>query len=190
MSIVDSIRNELDPKEIMRAVGRKHDDARIQYRMTTNTVESIEDFTRKIGDYFMHHYAHCFDGSSLPMYECEQRAKEIITNAYTRRDGNFLSAFNDAKDGLNGGMRRILDLIADGLKEDGIRRYTEHILDTRISPASYDEQLQIIRELLPRLGLTEQASHPERYVSDYKKLIQAYLKRLRETETLFQQFPA
>ena len=57
-----------------------------------------------------------------------------MESEYKRQGGNLMSAYKDANDGTNGGMRIILDAIADHLKEESVERYIRYRLqpDTSI----------------------------------------------------------
>ena len=47
------------------------------------------------------------------------KAKEIVEQEYRRRQGDIVTAYNNAHDGTNGGLRAILDIIAEKLKAEG-----------------------------------------------------------------------
>ena len=100
-----------------------------------------------------------------------------------------MSAFNDAHDGTNGGLRVILDIIADGLKAESVERYVRDVFDRHVAPNSWEDKVTIIREFLARCGPDLSSSirrdEPERYAQNYRELIDAYVQGLRQTSSLF-----
>ena len=194
MVALTSLMNELDERTIALKVGIPHDNARVRYRLDRNTVSDFDDFTDVITDYEQHHVAACVaPGAALSRAQAGGRAKEQIEEEYRRRHGgNLVTAFNDAQDGTNGGLRRILDIIAEKLKAEAVERHIRHAFDTHVSPDSWEGKVALIREFLDRFGHTLSPSirvdQAARYAQNYQDLIRSYLKALQETSSVFRQF--
>ena len=82
----------------------------------------------------------------MPTSEAYGRAKELLEREYRKRNGDIVSAFNDACDGTNGGLRAVLDAIADGLKAEVIERYITDVFDRYVAPNSWESKVDIIRQ--------------------------------------------
>jgi hypothetical protein len=190
MTAIESIMSALEERNIARVVGIPHDEARMRFRIESNTVSTFNQFTEIIGNYYNYHFANCIaEGGSLPPHEARGRAKEILEREYRRRNGDIAAAFNDAHEGTNGGMRVILDTIADALKAESVERYMREIFDQYVAPNSWEDKLEIIRQFIARCGLELSTSihkdQPERYAQNYRELIQAYVQGLRQTSSIF-----
>ena len=190
MNAIESILAALDERALARAVGLAHDEARVRFPLRHNTVETFDEFTKIIGDYYNHHFSSCIAGKAkLPEPEARSRAKELLEREYRRRHGDIVSAFNDAHDGTNGGLREILDTIADALKAESIERYVRDLFDRQVAPNSWEDKVEIIREFIARCGLELSASirrdQPERYAQNYRDLIEAYVQGLRQAGSVF-----
>lgn len=190
MTNINNIMAALDERTLAREVGAAHDEARLRYPLQRNTVGSFEEFTAVAGDYYNHHFSRCVsNGGRLSVAESRGRAKELIERQYRRRDGDIVTAFNDAHDGTNGGLRVILDLIADGLKEESIMRHVREVFDREVTPNSWDDKVTIIRQFIARCGGELSSSirrdQPERYAQNYRELIEAYVHGLRRTSSMF-----
>jgi hypothetical protein len=162
----------------------------MRYPLRTNTVSSFTEFSNLIGDYYNHHFTTCVsNGGTLSRTEATGRAKEILQREYDRHHGDIVSAFNDAHDGTNGGMRRILDHIAEGLKAESVRRYIEAVFDRHVAPNSWEDKVEIIRQLIAHcddhLTSSIQTDQPERYARDFQELIRSYVAGLQRTSTVF-----
>jgi len=189
MSALKSILDALDEKNIAMNIGSAHDQARMRYHLPSNVVESEDEFCNILADYFNHHFSACnANGGRLSRSEAYQRAKEIIDRYYQRRkNGNFINAYNDAHEGMNGGMRVILDIIADDLKMRSIERYIQNVFDRFVAFNSWEKKVSIMRQFLNHcghlLGSSIDRSKPEKYAKDFTHVIRSYVEAIRQTST-------
>jgi len=190
MNAIETLLAALDERALAREVGLAHDEARLHFPLKHNTVDTFDEFTAIIGNYYNHHFSRAIAGrAKLPEPEARSRAKELLEREYRRRHGDIVSAFNDAHDGTNGGLRVILDTIADGLKAESIERYARDVFDRHVAPNSWEDKVEIIRQFIARCGLelssSIQRDQPERYAQNYRDLIEAYVQGLRQTSSVF-----
>lgn len=190
MASIHSLMAELDERNIAQRVGLPHDEARMRYTLRSNTVRDFDEFARQIGDYYNYHFANCVSrGGSMSASEASGRAKELLEKEYRRRNGDIVSAFNDAHDGTNGGMRAVLDVICEGLKADSVERHIRDAFDRNVAPNAWDQKVEIIRQFIsftgPMLSSSIRADQPERYAQNYQELIRAYVNGLQKTSSIF-----
>jgi hypothetical protein len=183
----------LDERQIAEAVGLLHDEARMSFPLQRNTVSSFDEFSRIIGGYVSHHYAYCVArGGTMSPAEAVSWAKEILEDEYRRRGGDIVSAYNDAHEGTNGGLRVTLNTIADRIKADSVERYIRDVLDQHVAPNSWEDKVALMREFLARCGVSlstsVRADQPERYAQNYRELVRAYVRALQQTSTVFRRF--
>lgn len=188
MERIQDLIEKLGEKEVSR-IGRPHDEARISYRLNSNTVKSFKEFSYITGDYTNHHIGICkLNGGQLPSYEAVSMAKELIERAYGR-NGDIISAYNDAHDGTNSGLRGILDMIADQLKMESVQRYMRNVFDEIVTPNSWEDKVEIIRQFVDQYGAQFSDSldpnQIERYAGNYSDLIHSYINGLRNTSSFF-----
>lgn len=193
MGSLGSLLSELDEMAVARNVGIPHDEARMNYALRRNTVGSFDEFTDIVADYYNHHVSRCVvRGGNLSRTEAAGRAKEILESEYRRQGGNTITAYNDAHDGTNGGLRVVLDRIAEKLKAESVERYVREAFDRHIAPNSWEQKVDIMRQFLSRFGTQLSSSiridQPERYAQNYEELIRAYVESLRRTSTVFRRF--
>jgi len=193
MSAIGEILLALEERTIARKVGIPHDEARMRYPLRSNTVGSIAEFFTAIGDYYNHHSSQCVSrGGTMSSAEAKGHAKEALEREYRRRRGNIVSAYNDAHDGTNGGLRVVLDTIAESLKAESVERYMRDVLDRYVAPNEWAQKVEIIRQLIAQCGMnlstSIQADQPERYAQDYAELIRAYVTGLQQTSSVFRRF--
>jgi hypothetical protein len=181
---------ELDERNIAQKIGIRHDEVRMRYPLQSNTVDDFEEFSRIIGDYCNYHFTSCISfGGYLLASEAVSRAKEILEQEYRRKGGDIVTAYNDSHEGTNGGLRVILDIIAEGLKAESVERHIRDAFDRYVAPNSWEQKVEIIRQFIAQCGAllssSIQANEPARYARDFQELIKSYTTALQNTSSIF-----
>ncbi len=190
MGTIHNLLSALDEREVARQTMR-HDEVRMRYPLSSNTVRDFHEFSTVITDYYNYHHTTCISrGGSLSNIDAYGEVKDLLEREYRRRsNGDIVAAFNDAHDGTNGGMRVVLDLIADSIKAKAVERYTATMFDMHVAPNAWDDKVDIIRQFIqccgPMLAGSIVAHQPERYAHDFTELIKAYVEGLRRTSSIF-----
>jgi len=190
MVSINTLLAELDERTIAQRIGIPHDEARMRYPVRSNTIEGFDEFNWIIADYYNQHFTACVSyGGSLSASEAASRAKELLEREYRRRGGDIVMAYNDAHDGTNGGVRLVLDTIAEGLKAESVERYIRDAFDRYVAPNSWEQKVDIIRQFVAQCGVHLASSirtdQPERYASNYQELIHSYVTALQKTSSIF-----
>ena len=190
MVSIEALLEELDERKIAKKVGLPNDNARISYALKSNIVGNFDEFNRIIGDYYNHHFTQCVSkGGNLSISEASGRAKEILDREYRRRDGDVVTAFDDAHEGTNGGLRVVLDTIAESIKAESTERYIRDVFDRHVAPNAWDKKVEIIRQFINQTSVTIGSSinkdQPERYAQNYQDLIRSFVNGLQRTSSIF-----
>lgn len=190
MATIDSLLSALDEQTIAERIGIPHDETRMRYHLSSNTVRDFHQFSEIIANYYNYHFTQCVShGGMLAPSEACSEAKEFLESGYRRRHGDIVSAFDDAYAGTNGGMRLILDMIADGLKARAVERYVRDAFDRHVAPNSWEQKVDMIRQFISLYGHVLSSSivagQPERYAHDYSELIRSFVEGLRQTSSIF-----
>jgi hypothetical protein len=193
MFSLDNLLATMDEGAIAKNVGIPHDEARMRYFLSKNTVESFDEFTDVIGDYYNHHISECVvRGGIMSRTEAAGKAKEILMQEYRPQGGNVITAYKDAQEGTNGGVRVVLDRIAESLKTESVERYIRDAFDRYVDPSSWTKKVDIMNQFMVRYGHmlspTIRVDQPESYAQNYEELIRAYVDALKRTSTVFRRF--
>jgi hypothetical protein len=168
MSSLDELRQALDARTITRKIGVTHDEARLRYFLDSNTVDTLEEFARVLGEYFVHHFAFCTAPEGrLPLPEVAGRVKEILNHEYQRGNNVVIAAYRDARDGVHGGLLTILDRIAEALKKEAIELYVRETIERHVASYPCEQQADLIRQFIATCGYSldhvDPADLPGRY---------------------------
>ena len=179
----------LSERTIAREVALRHDEARNRFPLERNTVETFDEFTGVVGGYYAHHFRHVTGGASLSATEAAGRAKELLEQVLRRQGGDVSSAFSDAHLGINGGLRVILDQLAEGLKYEFVERYIRDVFDRQVAPNAWEAKVEIVRQFIQRcpeiLSTAVDVNTPERYAQNYRDLIRSYVDGLQRASSMF-----
>jgi hypothetical protein len=190
MITLRTLLDELDEVNLAQVIGIPHDQARLNYRPPAATVRDWDEFMRLITDYYNYHYSTCNTGGGrLRPEEARGRAKRLLEQEYRRRRGDIRMAFAAARDGVDGGVRGILDALTEGIKAESMEFYIQDRIDEFAPEGDYNrrshaaaEVLNAFAHILPR---STQARNPHRYANDLPSLIRAYVDGLRQSSSLF-----
>lgn len=86
-------------------------------------------------------------------------------------------------------MRVVLDTIAEALKAEAVERYITDAFDRHITPNSWEQKVDMIRQFIaycgPNLSSSIRTDQPERYAHDSSELIRTYVEGLQQTSAIF-----
>jgi len=190
MSRIANMIEDLRETTIARNIGIPHDQARNGFPIQSNVVTDYPQFEHLIASYYSHHYKLTYPGCALPWSECLDRAKHVLEQEFQRRHrGDLVSCYRGAVAGLDGGVRAILDILAESIKAQAVQRYVREVFDRYVSPVERSDKVAIIREFFAECGRylspTIDQSDPSRYARDYTSIVNAYVMSLQEVSSIF-----
>ena len=150
---VDRILDLLDQDYINKNVLMHHDYGRESFQVPTMVVSDHQEFKYLLTSYVQHHLSSVGQGEPPPE-KAFGEAKSILDRAYSEdpyQDG-YSRALQVALDGAQGGMRAILNEIADELKRRALHDYTDHVYYEHINVLSKEDNLALSRAFFERFG--------------------------------------
>jgi hypothetical protein len=179
----------LDERGIATHVGRHHDNARLQFAPPGNQVNSFTEFRQLVCQFYNFQLTQSLGAGPVPEYEAWGRVKPILEQAYRRRRQTINNAIADAIEGTNGGVRGILDTIADAMKEESVQNFTEGAFDNVCPPNSWSGKVELMRQFQHQygeaLGEPVRSMPAEAYASHYKELLQSFVHHMNDVARQF-----
>ncbi len=177
MSRIDNLLRALDDVAIAKMIGNKHDDARLEYPKPP-PINTYEDFLEVIGDYYSYHTTTCIAvGGTISKIEAKGEAERILQEQ-TRKDSMIL--FKDAKNGANGGIRMLLDYIANALKTRSMQGYSNVIIAANVKRDDPRDREEMCKQLFQQYGGLLAAdidlTNPEKYSDELENIIYDILR--------------
>lgn len=186
----DSLARALDEREIAKRVAIPHDEVRARYALPKNTVATFDEFTEGITHYYIYHYTACVaPGARLNRADAASEAKNLLESQLRRGEGDINTYFVRARDGLEGGMKMVIDTLAEGLKGRAVTNYVRHVFDQHVGPESWEDKVELIRQFIRSCGAnlssSIRADQPERYAHEYQALVNEFTHSLQRTSAMF-----
>lgn len=163
-----------------------HDSARLSSPVTNPRVSNAHDFARVIGA-FVNRQIEKTGGSRYNDFEARAVAKEMLIQHGRRANVNktYNNFVRDAIDGRNNGLRGILDILTDQIREQQAGRYISDAIDQVIDPLDYDRKKSVTREMIAHFQMlmpgTVEDPRSEVYVHDYDTLLREVGRQLDQT---------
>ncbi|MFN3167002.1 MAG: hypothetical protein ACE37H_08055 [Phycisphaeraceae bacterium] len=168
------------------AVGRiraRHDAASMSRSVGDLRVTNAHDFARVTGGY-VNHQVKMTGGSGYSDYEARSIAKELLTQHGRRYRRTYNNYIQNAIDGHDGGLRGVLNILTDMLREQQAERFKDDAIDQVIDPLDFDAKVAVTRQILDeqkRLspgGMGDQ--RPEAHAHDYQALLSKRAQQIDE----------
>ena len=186
----------MDFNELFRLIGEdsvnkiaiEHDQARASYMLQSVTIKDWSEFEYCLGDYYRHHCLSVGGGDMGSASQNLSEAKELAARG-AGRNTNIKKLFRDARTGSDGGMRQVLDHLANAIKQQYIERYITDTFDAYVVPCSIDDSTEIMRQFLNTyqniLPSHIDVNRPEFYASNYKELINIFSQSIASISSEF-----
>ena len=175
--------------EALAAIGRPIDAARAAYTLDHVTVESDHEFYEIVASFYLHLLRHS-RGLAGPgdTDAAAGRGVALLRRAFADRGGTR-GALAEGTGALHGGMRHVLDAMAEQAKREETEDHVRAVLDTALDPMSQDARVAFTQALLRRIGHLlppDIAEQPVEHLAEhYQVLVRAYVSA---ADQLAQQF--
>lgn len=150
---VDRILGLIDQTRINRAVLMQHDEARETFKLPRLVVRDHQEFKYLVSSYVEHHLRHVGEGNPRKAAAFGE-AKRISDRAFSedKFQEGYARAQQMALDGSGGGMRAVLNAIADVLKRRALEDYMDHVYHEHIDVLSKEDNKALSRAFFHRFG--------------------------------------
>jgi len=179
---LNNILEMLDEENIAKAIHVPHVIAREQYKLQKFTVNDYKEFTKEVGRYYAYQLA-ATGGNKMLAWMAEGEAIKILNNLFGQV-GGAKGACQMAKNATNGGLKFIIDKIYDWIVRNQTELYMNHILDTQISPMSWPDQIEVMRQMQSQFGIQgKPMKSPTELAAEYKENIRFITEKMQILRT-------
>lgn len=128
-------------------VAARHDGARLTAEQHPTRVDNHEQFAAVIGA-FVNRQVQLTGGQTYAPYEARAVAKEMLNQYGRRYELTYNNYARDAIDGRNGGLRAVLDILTDLIRDQQTSRYISDTIDQYVDPLSYDQKVAVTQQVI------------------------------------------
>ncbi len=183
-NVLDAILHHIDERALAGSIGAPIDGARLAFNLSSVTVDNDAAFFETIEAFYIHLCRHISGAPiAIPDDSLRDDAHALLDDAYTRY-GGVTAAIAEGREGVRGGMRRVLDEMTECFKKERMGNRVRAVLKESLAGMNWEGKLSLAHVLLQRLepGLpgedrkekTEQCAHHD------EELLQAYAASMDE----------
>ena len=185
---LDAVLRAIDPLRVAELVSAPIDSARAAYSLHSSVATSHDEFIETVGGFYVHLLRHTRGVTgTVDRDAATAGALDLLERAFSRQ-GGVDSAVAEARDGTRGGMRYVLDMMADSHKCDGQTDYIRSVLKTALDSRDWDARVAFMTALMarlaPHLHPDLRSQPPERFAKRWELIVQAYVKSLDQVQSL------
>lgn len=146
---LDAIIEQLVEEFVAEKVDLEHDASRETFRLNTLRVTTFPEFLEAITRFYLHHFAHTVTRGRLPVEFATGLAQEVAHKCFP---GGIEEAFLNAATGGQGGLKGVIDRMAERLKNDHREKWQSHVLSTQFDPLKWEDAESLAQQFLARHG--------------------------------------
>ena len=191
-NILQSLLSTLDQITLARRISFPIDSARASYVMDSITINRYEDFNDVIVSYYSH-LLHHSEGTHAPIDPIANAAEalSLLERSFATK-GGLKAALAEAREGINGGLRLVLDMVTDKFKREEQEKHINCVLKSAMDPMDWETKVALMDELMrrlkhvlpPKIG----SQPPERFAGQYEIIVKAYVDSINEMSFVFRKF--
>ena len=181
--VVDQVLDRLSAAGFARDQGIAIDAARGSFLLTAATVDSYDQFIETVTAFYLHLERYRQNAPDMPLdpKTIPPKALALLERSFAQVGGTP-TAFVRARDGLQGGMRSILDGLTEQFKKDRYRDQVRCVFGQSVDPLDWQAKVAFMQAALQRLAplLPEEIKNqpPQRFARDYEDLINILVQSL------------
>ena len=185
---VEAVLAEIDAEALSRKIGLPVDSARASYVMGDVLIESSAEFNDAVSAFYLTLLRHTYpEPVSADPVELADEALDLLERAFTDK-GGVNAARAEARDGIHGGMRFVLDVMTEQYKVGQQSKHVSRVLQEALDPLDWSQRVAFMRAFLDRLGPQLPAKirdqPPERFARHYGDILQTYAQSLDRVKQL------
>ena len=186
----DEVVDKLNQKSLAAKIDIPIDAARGSFTLERPVVNSYEEFIDVITTFFIHLRCHTdkTDLNSVDAAICRNDALALFERAF-RDHGGSQAAYLRASEGIDSGIRGVIDQISDLYKSEQKAKYANRILKETVDVMSWDDRVNFTRSAIARIGhlLPQElrGQPPERFARDFEAITKAVIRSLDKINNVF-----
>jgi hypothetical protein len=185
---VDAVLAEISSESLARTIGISIDSARSGFLMDTVVLDSDELFLEMVAAFYLTLVRHTgSEHASLDDRTIRSESLALLERAFTGKGGAD-AARAEARHGIHGGMRFVLDVMTERYKHELQINHVKRIVAEAVDPLEWNDRVAFMRAFLQRLGPQlppEIRNEPaERYARHYGTILESYVRSFDQMKQL------
>jgi hypothetical protein len=186
----DAVVTQINEYALAHRFGIPIDSARGSYSLDASTVPSREAFL-DLQEAFYIHLQNWINDETGPSPDTQHARSEVIglMDEAFKDQGGHEAAYARARDGTQGGLRSVLDTVAEQYKRTCYSNYVRKVFYETVSVMEWDQRVRFMQgameRLRPFLPPELRDEPPERFVRENGAIVKCYVESLDRLNRVF-----
>jgi len=187
-STVAIVAAEISQEHLAKLIGLPIDRASASYSIATPIAGDAPETMEFVTSYYAHLLCHVKRVNGMIALEAIGAEALALLERTFARDGGLAAVIAEARTGVRGGLRFVLDRMTDQFKREFQEKHVAFVLKTAFDQTDWKARVQFIREFfqycpqaLPAEGM---ADSPERFARNLELIVQTYVNGIDEIKQL------
>jgi hypothetical protein len=189
---VEAVLTEIDANALTRKIGLPIDSARASYVMGEVLVDSKDEFNDVVSGFYLALLRHRGMAPASTDHRAWEKEAQLLLERAFAKGGGIQGARAEARDGIHGGMRFVLDAMTEQYKLEQQSNHMGAVIEAALGPMHFDERVAFMRALLdrlsPHLPAEVRGQPPERFARHYDIIVRTYVQSLDRVKQLLRTF--
>ena len=188
LAAVEAVLEQISAEALAQRIGKPIDDARAAYVVEDVIANSYDLFLDTIAAFYLALLRHIELSPDLtPSEALEAEALDLLERAF-RDKGGRNAAWAEARDGVHGGMRFVLDVTTEQFRTERQAKHVNRVLIGALDPLDWDARVAFMEAFLdrlaPHLPSEIRQQPPQQFVRHYEPILQTYVRSLDRVKQL------
>ena len=148
----DAILRQLSREHIAQSIEWPIDEARGSFKPESNIVASDREFTEALTAFYLHLLAGTGIVYTAEAHQTASGQAQALAERALHDQGGFKVGKAEARDGISGGLRTVLDRMTDQHKAETRRNHIQVVLGAALDGRDEDSQEKLVKALRRRCG--------------------------------------
>jgi len=188
LAAVEAVLEQIDAGALAQRIGKPIDDARAAYVLQDVIADSYDLFLDTIAAFYLALLRHTELNPNLaPSGILEAEAVDLLERAF-RDKGGRNRAWAEARDGVHGGLRFVLDVMTEQFRTERQTKHVSGVLVGALDPLDWNARVAFMEVFLdwlaPHLPSEIREQPPEQFVRHYELILLSYVRSLDQVKQL------
>jgi hypothetical protein len=185
--LIDKILDDLHIDTIARRYEYVHNMVRERWEVKKYRPKDYHECHRYLAKYYSYHFATAL---RVDVVVPPERAFYEVRRILDKAQGGFAGHIGNAVRGRHGGMKALVDLIAEELKNEAIEQYITYTINIAIDNLDWNMRIELMRQYLKRYSKHmlpgEYMKSPEELAASYESVIKYHMQMVNSYRNIIQ----
>ena len=186
---LDAVVSQINAEALAERISRPIDTARACYSLESVIADGGEQFINVVTAFYLHLLRHRNPVVASANPDAVRADALALLERTFERSGGYRAAFAEARDGVAGGLRFVLDAMTNQLTREEQAKEVNRVLKDALDPMDWQARVQFMASLMNRLAnhLPPDLCHrpASEFAHNHEMLVRTYVQSIDQVKQAF-----